>query len=268
MTDTVTARHTDVFNYFMLTDEQIKRYGEEGYLNIGSTLTHQGLELMRQEVMQAWSAEKDAFDPNKTWLNNALLPNIHHRSDVVRRYYFSGPLVDIARQVIGPNIKAATSQLTFKMRGNTQPFAWHQDNAYGELDPYSAISCLTALDDTDVGNGCLWLVPGSHQQGQCEVSRTKADKGGNRPVELTVDDSLGVPMPVKAGECFFFHCHMLHKSQGNLSKDRDRRILFMRYADADAVEVYDDRRPRLGRLLCGTTRFPEVEAYEADLPLD
>jgi len=39
----------------------------------------------------------------------------------------------------------------------------------------------------------------------------------------------------------------------------------MRYADADAVEVYNGRRPRLGRLLRGVTKFPEVEAFEEDL---
>ena len=73
-------------------------------------------------------------------MKNSLLSDIHHRSETVRRYYFHGPLVDIATQIIGRNLKGATSQLTFKMRGNTMPFHWHQDNAYGELDPYTAVS--------------------------------------------------------------------------------------------------------------------------------
>ena len=39
-----------------------------------------------------------------------------------------------------------------------------------------------------MGNGCLWLVPGSHEQGQCEVLYTKADKEAGHAVEreLTV----------------------------------------------------------------------------------
>ena len=55
---------------------------------------------------------------------------------------------------------------------------------------------------------------------------------------------------------------MPHKSSRN-AWDRDRRLLFRRYADADANEVYNDRRPRLGKLGRGTTHFPEVEAFEA-----
>ena len=257
----------DLFTPKKLSIDDLQRYAQEGFLQIGRTLTDEGLHRMRHEVMREWDAAKDPFDPEKTWLQNSLLPDIHHKSDTVRRYYFSGPMVDIAEQVIGPNIKAATAQLTFKIRGNNKPFAWHQDNAYGELDPYNAISCLTALDDADEANGCLLLVPSSHLEGQTEFELTPEDRDSYRPVELEVDATRAVPVPMEAGECLFFHCHMLHKSEGNLSKERDRRILFMRYADANAVEVYNQRQPRLGRLLRGTTEFPEVEQYEADLPL-
>ncbi len=176
--------------------------------------------------------------------------------------------MDIATQLIGPNIKAVTTQLTFKMRGNAMPFDWHQDNAYGELDPYNALTCLTALDDADVDNGCLWLIPGSHKDGQAEFYRSEEDRRNQRPVVLEVDENRAIPAPMKAGEVLIFHCHMLHHSEGNRAEDRDRRLMLFRYADADAVEVYNNRAPRLGRLVRGATVYPQVEAFEADLPLD
>lgn len=266
---TTSATTSDLFVHRRLGEQELADYQRQGYLLYGRILTDTGLEQMREECMTAWRATKGEFDPNKTWLENSLLIGIHHHSDVVRRYYFSGPLVDVAEQVIGPNVKAATSQLTFKMRGNTKPFAWHQDNGYGELDPYTAISCLTALDDTDTENGCLWILPGSHTQGQIAVGEAGSvdAKKAMREIRVEVDESRAVPVPMKAGECLFFGCWTLHKSDGNFAKDRDRRILFLRYADADAVEVYNDRKPRLGRLLRGRTRFPEVEAFESHLPL-
>ncbi len=225
---------------------------------------------MRDECMRAWNAEKGEFDPSKTWLQNALLPNIHRLSLTVRRYYCAGPMVDVAGQVVSPNVKGATSQLTFKMRGNTKPFGWHQDNGYGELDPYNAIGCLTALDDADVENGCLWILPGSHKGGQIDAGEggTIAGKKAMRDITVQVDEAGAIPMPLKAGECLFFHALTLHKSEGNLSRDRDRRILFVRYADADAVEVYNERKPRLGPLVRGKTRFAEVEAYENEYSLE
>ena len=261
-------RHPELFNYVPLTDQQIGQYREQGYVNLGRVLTDAGLQQVRAQIMAAWRAEKGPFDPAANWLKNSLLADIHHYSEAVRKYYFSGPLVDVAARLIGPNIKAVTAQLTFKLRGNTMPFDWHQDNAYGELDPYNALTCLTALDDADERNGCLWLIPGSHKAGQADFQRSEADRCNQRPVVLEVDESRAVAAPMQAGEVLFFHCHMLHHSEGNRSTDRDRRLMLFRYADADAVEVYNAGAPRLGRLLRGTTVFPAVEAFEADLRID
>jgi len=263
-----TRQHRDVFIYSALKPDQVALYDDQGYLPLGPVLTDKGLEALRREAMAAWEAEKGPFDPTRNWLQNSLLVNVHHRSDTARRFYFSGPLVEVAEQLIGPNIKGATSQLTFKMRGNTMPFGWHQDNGYGELQPYNALTTLTALDDVDLENGCLWLIPGSHKQGQIAAPpRTAEERRAAKEVVVAADESKAVPMPMKAGESIILHCWMLHKSEGNRSKTRDRRILFLRYADADAVEAYNNGNPRLGRLVRGRTRFAEVEQFESHLPL-
>lgn len=249
-----------------LTLEEIEFYERHGYLALGRTLTERGLQEMRRQCMEAWNGEKKQYNPDGTWLQNSLLVNIHHQAPIARDFYFRGPLVRIAAQLIGPNIKGVTSQLTFKMRGNTKPFGWHQDNGYGELDPYNTLTTLTALDDADETNGCLWLIPGSHREGQIDVrdQYNVEKKAAGASLDVQADESRAIPMPMRAGESLIFHCWTLHKSDGNFS-DRDRRILFLRYADADAVEVYNQRRPRLGRLLCGTSRFAEVREFEADL---
>jgi hypothetical protein len=254
-----------LFNYRQLTGDELALFTEQGFLVIKAILKPEGVAQMQQECMAAWDKEKEGFDPNKSWLQNSLLVNIHHQAPAVRDYYFDGPLVDIATQIIGPNIKGATSQLTFKMRGNTKPFGWHQDNGYGELEPYNALTTLTALDDTDRGNGCLWLIPGSHKQGQIRVKQDEEQKKSQSEIVVDADDSLAVPMEMRAGDALIFNCWMLHKSDGNYAADRDRRILFLRYADADAVEVYNDCKPRLGRLVRGTTKFEEVKNFEANI---
>lgn len=257
--------HTELFNYLKLTSEELQQFDEEGYLVLPGILTEKGLLRMREETMLAWNTEKTGFDRAKSWLQNSLLVNIHHRSKTVRDYYFEGPLVDIASQLIGPNIKGATSQLTFKMAGNTRPFGWHQDNGYGELEPYNAITALTALDNTDRGNGCLWLIPASHKGGQIRVEQNEEQKNKKTEIVVEADESLAIPIEMNAGDALIFNCWMLHKSDGNLSNDRDRRILFLRYADADAVEVYNGKTPRLGRLLKGETIFDEVRNFEKEL---
>ncbi|MDE2792349.1 MAG: phytanoyl-CoA dioxygenase family protein [Paracoccaceae bacterium] len=119
---------------------------------------------------------KGEHDPKGTWLKNMLLDNVLHKSRIVRDYYFEGPLEDIAERLIGPNLKGVTAQLTLKFRGNTKRVHWHQDNVYGELEPYNAITCLTALDDSDETNGCLWIAPGSHKKGRGAPTSQKKKK--------------------------------------------------------------------------------------------
>lgn len=256
----------NLFIFRCLSDEQIDSFHDQGYISYGRLLTDRGLALMREEAMETWNEENRKFDQSQTWLINSLLPNIHQRSNLIRRYYFHGPFVDVAERLVGQNLKGVTSQLSFKLRGNTKIAPWHQDNGYGELDPYTAITCITALDDTDVESGCLWIIPGGHRLGQIDVTDqlTVESKAAMVEVSIEVDETSAIPIPMKAGESLIFHGWMPHKSLGNRS-DRDRRLLFLRYADADAVEVYNNRKPRLGRLIRGKTRFPEVEAFETDL---
>lgn len=265
MTTATAPRLAELFNYRRLTKAELRIFDEQGYLVIGSILTPEGRRRMVDESMAAWTAEKGPYDPNANWLQNALLQNIHRHSRVVRDYYFEGPLVDVAEQLIGPNLKGVASQLTFKMRGNTKPFAWHQDNGYGELAPANALTCLTALEDNDRETGCLWVIPGSHKLGQVQPGLTQAEKKAHREIVVKADESQAVPLPLKGGDCLIFSCFMLHKSEGNYAKDRDRRVLFLRYADADAIEIYNEGKPRLGRVVRGQSKFPEVTAFERDL---
>jgi len=97
------------------------------------------------------------------------------------------------------------------------------------------------------------------------VNQDETQKKSQSEIIVDADDSLAVPMEMKAGDALIFSCWMLHKSDGNYSTDRDRRILFLRYADADAVEVYNNRKPRLGKLVKGTTQFEEVRLFESEL---
>ncbi len=253
------------FNYRRLSSEEQEAYADQGFLLLDNVLTERGVTEMVDQCMAFWSAKKGEYDPKGSWLKNMLLDNVHHHSPIVRDYYFEGPLVDIMEQLIGPNLKGVTAQLTFKMRGNTKSVYWHQDNVYGELAPYNATTCLTALDDSNETNGCLWIAPGSHKEGQRRAGFTEEERDELIEIELKPDDSNAVPMPMKAGQCLIFSCWTYHRSDGNHSPDRDRRILFLRYADADAVEVYNKGQPRLGRVLRGTSQFSEVMDFEADL---
>src|SRR5690349_18286904 len=91
MPKTATPPSAALFNYRPLTPAELAQYHDQGYLVLRSVLTPAGLRQMVDECMAAWHAEKGPYKPNASWLENALLTNIHHRSRTVRDYYFAGP---------------------------------------------------------------------------------------------------------------------------------------------------------------------------------
>ena len=248
-----------------LDQKQVDLYQREGFLLLPQILNAEQRQSITQECMDCWIEEKGPYDPEGTWLHNALLTDIDRKSAKVQTFYRNGPLLDVAEQLIGPNIKGAATQLTFKMRGNSMPFGWHQDNGYGQLDPANAMTTLTALDDADEENGCLWVIPGSHLRGQIDMTDrlTVQSKASGADLSVEVEQPQDArPVIMKAGDTVILHGHTLHRSEGNRSKHRDRRLLFLRYADADAIEVYNQGTPRLGPLLRGETRFEQVRDYQ------
>jgi hypothetical protein len=112
-----------------LSDDQIAAFERTGYVLLPALLSEADVHAMRAEAQARWTSLKpdaEADPAMQTWLQASLLPDIHHHSELIRHYYFRGPLVDVATQLIGADVKAATSQLTFKLRGNQKEFGWHQ----------------------------------------------------------------------------------------------------------------------------------------------
>ncbi len=175
-----------------------------------------------------------------------------HHAPIVRNYYFEGPLVDVAERLVGPNVKAATSQLTFKHRGNTQSFGWHHDNADGELEPHTAISCLTALDDADVENGRLRVIPGS---GTRVLFAGLKDSHYEGCFLRSTGGSTGVPTQFyMTRESYEWQLAVTNRGYGYADAKPGRRAVFI-WSDPAAQPPYDQRmkqaaidqmRPKLG----------------------
>jgi hypothetical protein len=114
---------------YATTEADRRQFAERGYLVLPPVLSATALDALVEDVQSHWDVVKSGHEVNDgTWLQAGLLPNIHHLSERCRDLYWRGPVVDVARELIGPNVKAVTSQLTFKMPGMTQSVDFHQDN--------------------------------------------------------------------------------------------------------------------------------------------
>lgn len=94
-----------------------------------------------------------------------------------------------------------------------------------------------ALDESDVENGCLHYVPGSHRWGLFGTAAFDGDEAGVRddlPAELRARFDP-VACPLRRGEAVLHHSHAMHGSPPNRSA-RPRRALVINYF-ADGVRA-------------------------------
>ena len=57
------------------------------------------------------------------------------------------------------------SMLIFKQPGIGGEVTWHQDGTFLLTEPQSVTGFWFALEDADLDNGCLWVLPGEHHKG-------------------------------------------------------------------------------------------------------
>lgn len=102
-----------------------------------------------------------------------------------------------------------------KPSGLMKATGWHQDQgvARSVADETDMITAWVAITDATEENGCLCVVPGSHQQGLTTHCTTN---GVTIPEALIVEE-LVTPVPIKRGGVLLMHRRMQHSSLENKS---------------------------------------------------
>jgi phytanoyl-CoA hydroxylase len=113
---------------------------------------------------------------------------------------------------------------------------WHQDNGYTPLVPEEYVTCWLALDDADLDNGCLWVIPASHRDG------THEHRNGSGPFRVGHSGPAedGVPVEVRRGSVLVFSSLIMHRSGPNTT-DRNRRAWIIQYCSAGAQSALSGR---------------------------
>ncbi len=213
-----------------LTDTQLHQYRTEGYVHLGLVMDEATLEAIREEE-QGFRNRKLRADPalaNQT----VFASQVCHYAPAVRNFCTHGPHLSVVKQLVGADVALWFNQFVTKNpdadTGRSE-FPWHQDNGYVAIDPPTNVTVWIALDDVDENNGCVYVLPRSHEKGLLDHRRKSEDNW-----HLTVPvEGEGVPAVLKAGEAVAFTGLTLHRSKLNHT-DRPRRAFFIEYAEAGA----------------------------------
>ena len=138
-------------------------------------------------------------------------------------------MCDLAAALIGPDVELyMKGQVLYKEAVGGHPKNLHQDSAYFEHRFDGPMAVLTYVVDTDLVNGALHVVPGSHRCGVIPHVDTFSHLGlpeGEWPWERAL------PICGKAGDAILFHVHTIHVSKQNHSA-APRPVFIHRYRNA------------------------------------
>lgn len=216
------------------------RYRSDGYVVVGGVVARQALAGYRHEADRLVAMCKESAQRYETRLQwEADYVPKEDREKVVGKVRKIEPVVDLspvfgalalddaicsqAAAVLGEQVVLFEDKLNLKAPGGSG-FSWHQDWSCcwrGKTD--ELVTCMVLLDDADLLNGCLEVVPGSH-----EGKRTYPFEAGSRfrvdPAYVEQDKVRA--LPIRAGSMIVFDPYLLHFSKRNITARMRRSILF------------------------------------------
>ena len=138
-------------------------------------------------------------------------------------------MCDLAAALIGPDVELfMEGQVLYKEAVGGHPKNLHQDSAYFEHRFDGPMAVLTYVVDTDLVNGALHVVPGSHRCGVIPHVDTFSHLG---LPESEWPWERALPICGKAGDAILFHVHTIHGSKQNHSA-APRPVFIHRYRNA------------------------------------
>lgn len=230
------------------TEQQHEQFMAQGYLNLGRLLDTTALATLQQRIdaimlgklpyptmrfqLDGSTGEYKNLPPDSPGHKGATL-NYRRitglEEDPLFLTYMQHPLLrSLTQRYIGEEVSIFRAMFMNKPAHHGTVLPWHQDVGEGwGLDRNPIITIWTALDDATAANGCMQIVPGSHQLGVLNPQHfvTETDQA------LYTQDKDVVDLEVAAGEAILLHNFLLHRSGVNRTAI-PRRALSVAYMDA------------------------------------
>lgn len=235
----------------MITDQHKQQIATDGYTVVRqlftpdevASYTEHFMELRRTGSFQGDFSGINAADNDPL---RAYPRMIHmHRWDEPSFKWMLDPRIrEALTAFLGREPYAVQTMLYFKPAG-ARGQALHQDNYYLRVQPGTCMAAWLALDDCDEENGCMQIVPGSHNWPV--LCTTDADTSQSfTDVTVPLPDGTPVdPVIMRGGDVLFFNGQLVHGSFPNTSQERFRRSLIGHYIEGDAQQVGQWYHPAL-----------------------
>lgn len=242
-----------------LTDEQVDSYHRDGYVFMENALSAEQLHALRADF-DTWREESrghnDAYgitiderprfdvEPGHSAEAPALrrIASPTEVSDAYLDAMRNAPGVDAVAQVIGPDVQFNNCKINSKQPGAATQVKFHQDFAFQPHSNTDLVAVLYFLDDVDLDNGPLRVVPGSHRGELYSHWEDDVFSGVVEPEVVEMAEAAAVPCIGPAGSACLMHNLLLHGSGPNVS-DQPRTLFIAEYRSDDAIPLATSHIP-------------------------
>jgi ectoine hydroxylase len=264
-----------------LTSAQVAAYAEEGYLCLPGFLSADWLDrlemamdrFIEQSRTLTHSSAAILVEPGHTPENPRLrrIPQTGAFDPDFEEFGLSGPIVDIAADLLGPDVRLHHSKLNFKWNDGGEEIKWHQDIQFWPHSNYSPLTIGVYLRDVDDAMGPMGVYAGSQHGRLFSLRDTDDNWTGSLTSEevLTLDRDQIRWCKGPRGTVTVHNCRIVHGSEPNRSR-RMRPLLLHTYAAADAQPLTNlmDGIPFSNVMVRGQDRPARHDADRCPMPPD
>lgn len=172
-------------------------------------------------------------------------------------------ILDVIEDLLGPDLLVWGSSFFIKEPHDPAYISWHQDSTYWGLSHPDIVTAWIAFSVSDLANGAMRVLPGSHLKDQLPHKDTFAQHNlltRGQEVQVDVDPKLAVDMTLSPGEMSLHHVRIVHGSEPNRADYR--RIGFaIRYVPTYVKQTAGPRD--YATLVRGVDRYHHFELEKA-----
>jgi len=224
-----------------MTTKEIKSFFDKnGYIKIDCVLAGKRLQQIQDEVdfminrshkagrrLEAhWGGtwrEHINVDGDKQTRSVLSIHRVHEHSAALAQLMFDSNITDPVAAVVGSeNLQLHHTLMHAKPPKIGAAFPLHQDYDYFPHKLDTMVAATLYLDDSEADNGCLHIIPGSHEGGYIDHVH---DGSHHLPVD-EYPIGRAIPVPMKAGDLLIFSYYTIHGSSPNISEQWRRMLLF------------------------------------------
>lgn len=263
----------------MISDQDVAAYRRDGYIVVPDVLDATEIATLQAVIdgLIANAANVDSHDdvydlePSHT----RAQPRVRrikapHKIDARFMDLVRHPkVVAILSRLLGPDLRLYGSKLNMKAPRYGSPVEWHQDWAFYPHTNDDVLAIGVMLDDMELSNGPLLVVPGSHTGPVFDHHADGTFCGAVDPAAIEAEIDRAVPLTGRAGSMSFHHVRLLHGSALNTSNRRRQLLLYeVTAADAWPLRGVTDLAAFDTQMIVGQTNItPRLEAVPVRMPL-